>query len=156
MSVSVGRAVHMLTGRDWERVGIAPAIAVPADQALARAQAEAMTVLASELPVAERAEAERLATFYRAQANPVDPGHPLADYAGRYGGLTLALDSTGVLSIPRAGRPALRLLPVGPDRFAPEVEPTQLFRFIIGPSGISGVDIDSGSGEPTRIARAAG
>jgi C-terminal processing protease CtpA/Prc len=78
MSISYGRAVHMVTGKDWEQVGIAPAIAVAADQALLRAQAEAMTALAAKAPEDERDTDARLAAFYRAQLTPVDPGMPMA------------------------------------------------------------------------------
>jgi C-terminal processing protease CtpA/Prc len=41
MSVPYGRAVNPITGTNWEGVGVAPDIAVPADQALERALQEA-------------------------------------------------------------------------------------------------------------------
>ena len=150
MSVSVGRAVHMVTGKDWEAVGIPPAIAVPADQALTRAQAEAMTVLAAKLPKAERADAGRLAAFYRAQGTPVNPGHALADYTGTFGPRTIALDASGALTTRRGEGQAVRLIAVGPDLFVPETNPTQHFRFVPGENALL---VDGPGGEPIRTTR---
>ena len=153
MSVSVGRAVHMVTGKDWEQVGIAPAIAVPADQALTRAQAEAMTALAAAAPEGEKRGAERLAAFYRAQATPVNPGHALSDYTGKFGPRTIALDANGALTTQRGEGPRTRLIAVGPDLFVPETNPTQYFRFVPGESAL---DVDGPDGTPVRTTRAAG
>ena len=130
MSISYGRAVHMVTGKDWEQVGIAPAIAVAADQALLRAQAEAMTALAAKAPEDERDTDARLAAFYRAQLTPVDPGMPMAAYAGTYGPRTIAVDASGALTTSREGTPAVKLVAVGPDAFSPETVPSQVFRFV--------------------------
>ena len=130
MSISYGRAVHMVTGKDWEQVGIAPAIAVAADQALLRAQAEAMTALAAKAPEDERDTDARLAAFYRAQLTPVDPGMPMAAYAGTYGPRTIAVDASGALTTSREGAPAVKLVAVGPDAFSPETVPSQVFRFV--------------------------
>ena len=130
MSISYGRAVHMVTGKDWEQVGIAPAIAVAADQALLRAQAEAMTALAAKAPEDERDTDARLAAFYRAQLTPVDPGMPMAAYAGTYGPRTIAVDASGALTTSREDTPAVKLVAVGPDAFSPETVPSQVFRFV--------------------------
>jgi hypothetical protein len=155
MSISFGRAVHMVTGKDWEQVGIAPAIAVPADQALNRAQAEAMTALAARAPAEEREGYKRLAAYYRALLTPAEPGHALADYAGQYGARTLAVDTSGALTVARAGRPATRLVAVGPDLFVPETAPTQHFRFLPAGAGIEALEVDGPDGEPARFARSA-
>ena len=152
MSVSVGRAVHMVTGKDWEQVGIAPAIAVPAGQALARAELEAVTAIAAKAPAEERGELARLGEYYRGLAEPVDPGHPLADYAGTYGPRVLAVDASGALTVARTGRPATRLVAIGPDLFVPEAAPTQRFRFVTADNAL---EVDGPDGKPTRFARAA-
>lgn len=150
MSVSVGRAVHMVTGKDWEQVGIAPAIAVPADQALARAQVEALDAIAATAPEAERGQLTRLAAYYRAVAQPVNPGRALADYAGTYGPRVLAVDASGALTTARPGRPAVKLIAVGPDLFVPESAPTQYFRFVPGENALL---VDGPDGKPARFTR---
>ena len=155
MSISFGRAVHMVTGKDWEQVGIAPAIAVPADQALTRAEAEAATTLAAKASSDERDDYERLAAYYRALLTPAQPGHALGDYAGQYGARTLAVDSTGALSVARAGRPSTRLVAIGQDLFVPEISPTQHFRFVAGGTGIEALEVDGPDGKPARFARSA-
>lgn len=130
MSISFGRAVHMLTGKDWEQVGIAPAIAVPAADALTRAQIEAMTALAAKAPADERDTDARLAAFYRAQLDPVDPGLPVTAYAGNYGPRTIAVDASGSLTTARGGAMPVKLVAVGADAFSPESAPQQVFRFV--------------------------
>lgn len=142
MSISYGRAVHMVTGKDWEQVGIAPAIAVPADQALLRAQAEAMTALAAKAAEDERDTDARLAAFYRAQLTPVDPGMPLTAYAGTYGPRTIAVDANGALTTAREGAPPVKLIAVGADAFVPETVPQQTFRFIREGGAIVAVESD--------------
>lgn len=130
MSISYGRAVHMVTGKDWEQVGIAPAIAVPAADALTRAQVEAMTAIAAKAPADEREQDARLAAFYRAQLTPVDPGLPLTAYAGTYGPRTIAVDAGGSLTTAREGAMPVKLVAVGTDAFSPETAPQQVFRFV--------------------------
>lgn len=153
MSVSIGRAVHMVTGKDWEGTGIAPAIEVPAERALARAQAEAMSAIAAAAPERERAGAQRLAAFYRAQAEPADPGAPAADYAGTYGPRVLAVDPQGNLTTRRGEQPAVRLVAVGPDLFAVEAAPTQQFRFVREGGAVVALEVDGPNGEPQRSPR---
>jgi hypothetical protein len=150
MSISFGRAVHMVTGKDWEQVGIAPAIAVSADQALLRAQAEAMTALAAKAPEDERATDARLAAFYRAQLTPVDPGMPLTAYAGTYGPRTIAVDASGALTTAREGAPPVKLIAVGPDAFSPESAPQQVFRFVREGGAVVAVESDIPGRPPQR------
>jgi hypothetical protein len=150
MSISFGRAVHMVTGKDWEQVGIAPAIPVPADQALLRAQAEALTALAANAPEDERATDARLAAFYRAQLAPVDPGMPVTAYAGTYGPRTIAVDASGALTTAREGAPPVKLVAVGPDSFSPETAPQQVFRFVREGGAIVAVESDIPGRPPQR------
>jgi hypothetical protein len=153
MSVSVGRAVHMVTGKDWERVGIPPAIAVPADQALARAQLEAVSAIAAKAPADERDQLVRLGEYYQALATPVAPGHALADYAGQYGPRVLAVDASGALTVSRSGRPPVKLIAVGADLFVPETAPTQRFRFLPAEGAL---EVDGPGGAPARFTRSVG
>jgi hypothetical protein len=155
ISISVGRAVHALTGRDWERTGVAPAIAVPADRALAAAQAEAMAAIAAAAPEDERDNAQRLAAYYRAVAEPVDPGLPAVAYAGSYGPRTLAVDGQGHLVTRRGEQPPARLVAVGRDLFVPEAAPTQHFRFVREGGEVIALEVDGPGGLPQRAARGA-
>ena len=50
VSVSGGRTYDPRTGKEWERAGIAPDLAVPIDEALPRAHAEALTRLIATTP----------------------------------------------------------------------------------------------------------
>ena len=154
MSISVGRAVHVVTGRDWEGVGIVPKIAVPADQALTTAQAEAMHALAGTLPASERDMAERFATFYRATLTPVEPGHPTEAYLGRYGERTIAIDAKGNLTTQRNGNLPTRLVAIGRDLFVPESSPAQHFQFIADGGAMSALEADDANGDPKRSVRA--
>jgi retinol-binding protein 3 len=57
--LSTGRAMNPLTGKNWEGTGVAPDIAVPADEALRRAQLEILRpMLASETPGPRRSALE--------------------------------------------------------------------------------------------------
>jgi hypothetical protein len=134
LSVSVGRAVSRKTGKDWERVGVAPDIATPADAALLRAQQEAMTRIAAAAPADERDEDAALLAYYRALAAPTASTHPAAAYVGRYGDRTVSVVA-GELMIARGRRLPSRLVPVGPDSFAPETDPAARFTFAVDARG---------------------
>jgi hypothetical protein len=152
ISVSVGRPVHAVTGGDWERVGVAPKIAVPADQALVAAQAEAIETLIAAMPAAERADSERILAYYRAELTPVVPALPLAAYEGRYGERVVRVID-GVLTSSRNGRPPVPLRAISADTFAPETVPLQHFRFIAGDGAVVALEVDVG-GEADRAERA--
>jgi hypothetical protein len=151
ISVSVGRAVQALTGRDWEGTGIAPAIEVPAEQALARAQAEAMTAIAAAAPEAERALAQRLRVYYAALGTPVDPGAPLADYTGSFGQNVISLGEGGWLTSRAGSRPVTNLIAVGSDLFVAESNPVQQLRFVRGADGaVTALEVQNENVPPVR------
>jgi hypothetical protein len=152
LSVSVGRPVHAKTGGDWEAKGVAPAIAVPPDQALLRAQAEAMAAISARSPEAERAADARLLAYYRALAAPATPVLPLARYAGRYGERMVKAGPDG-LTMHHGESAASRLVALGADRFAVEADPVVQVRFLAANDVVSAVEIDRGEGEPSRFAR---
>lgn len=152
VSISTGQATQAKTGMGWERVGIAPAIAVPADRALDRAKAEAMARLAAEGPEDERAAAGKMAVYYRALADGFAATRPLADYAGTYGERTIALDAKGGLTTQRAGGRVVPLVAIGPDLFVPEGNPSQHFRFVPDAGAIAALEVDTSAG-PQRAPR---
>lgn len=147
VSISTGQATQAKTGQGWERTGIAPAIAVPAARALDRAKAEAMTRLASEGPVPERAIAAKMATYYRALADGFAPTRALADYAGRFGERTIALDASGALTTRRGSSPPVRLVAIAPDLFVPDTNPGQQFRFVVEGNSVTALEVDTPAGQ---------
>lgn len=155
ISVSTGRPVHAVTGGDWEAVGVAPKIAVAADKALVRAQVEATAALLPSLAGAERAAGERQLAYYRALETPVAPALPLTAYAGTYGDRTVETVD-GELIMRRGNRPATRLVALGPNLFAPDAAPAQRFTFVGEGGTVAALEIDTGTGAVSRIARQPG
>ncbi len=123
LSVSTGRALSLKTGKDWEKVGVAPAIETTVGDALIRAQAEATARIAATAPADERAANARVADYYRSLANPVALSRPVGDYAGKYGVRTVAVAGSG-LTWRIDDRAPVALVPVGPDTFASDLDPT--------------------------------
>ncbi|WP_230770305.1 S41 family peptidase [Sphingomonas sp. Leaf4] len=152
LSVSTGRAISLKTGKDWERVGVTPAIVTPPDQALAAAKVAAMTAIAARAPADERREDERLVAFYRASANPVRLARPLADYAGRYGNRVVAVADNGLTSA-RIGRAAFPLVAVAADSVVPETDPTTRFRFVEANGQIIAMEVERADGSTERADR---
>jgi len=155
LSVSSGRSVSFKTGKDWETVGVTPAIAVPADQALAAAKAAAMTRIAATAPATERAEAERLSAFYGAAAKGVKPAHPIAEYAGVYGDRRVVVRGDR-LTTSRGPRPPSTLVPVDANVMAPEDDPLSRFRFVEQGGRIVALEVERIDGSVQRAERSAG
>lgn len=155
LSVSSGRAISLKTGKDWEAVGVTPAIAVPADQALATAKAAAMTAIAAKAPAEERAEDERLAAFYGAAAKGVKPAYPVAHYAGIYGDRKLVVRGDR-LTTSRGWLPASVLVPVERNVMAPEDDPLSRFRFVEQGGRIVALEVERMDGSVERAERSAG
>jgi hypothetical protein len=152
LSVSVGRPVHARTGGDWEGRGVAPRIVVPVEQALVRAQQEAMSTVAATLNGAERRTAERLLTYYRALNQPVRPARSWADYAGRYGDRVITAEENGLVLRRQAGS-ASALVPLGGDRFAMNRDPTTQVSFVARGSALIAMNVESGTGSVNRLKR---
>jgi hypothetical protein len=118
MRIPYGRAFDPKTGKGWEGAGVIPEVAVPSDQALAVAHAEALkTLIASETD-----EAARFGLSWAEQALEADI-HPLrlspeelGAYAGTFGPRRFFIEG-GDLIYQREGRPKMRLAPMGPDLF---------------------------------------
>lgn len=122
--VSVATPINPLSRDNWEGRGVVPDIAVEPDLAADRAQREALQVIVKRRPDAVRARWVLEALQAAEAARTVD-----ADaYAGRYGEVTIAAEA-GQLVLRRERRPALRLLPLGEDRFSVIGEPTRRIGF---------------------------
>lgn len=152
LSVSVGRAVSLKTGKDWERVGVAPDIAASADAALAKAEATAMARITATAAPDERATDERLREYYQALAAPVPAGRPAAAYAGTYGPRMLVATADG-LEVRRDGQVITRLVPVAADTFAPEVDPSFRYAFAVTGDRIASLRLVAPDGSAETVQR---
>ena len=128
LSVSVGRPVLASTGKDWERVGIAPTIRAPVLRALETAHAHALRRLAAAAPADRRARLEGLAEGVAAGLEARKPALPLAAYAGRFSDAAIELQD-GRLYLRRDGRAPLRMVPLGANRFTLEEDPAARIGF---------------------------
>ena len=148
LSVSTGQAIQVKSGKGWERTGIAPAVAVPADRALDMARAEAIAALIETAPDGERQAYERLLPVYRALAAGAQAAHPLAAYAGSFGERVVAVDAAGNLTSSRGGMQPTRLVALGGDLFTPEAAPGQQFRFVFEGDTAAALEVDGGAAVP--------
>lgn len=144
MSVSVGYP-ELPGGGNWEGKGVAPAIAVPVDLALDRAQQAASLALAAKAQGPEKTELEWAAALYGARLSPVTARLPLERYAGRYGPRTVAATPEG-LTWQRDGGPKSALVAVGPDLFALSLDPRTRIRFTTSGDQVTGIVIERADG----------
>ena len=128
ISVSVGRAVLASTGKDWEKVGIAPTIKATQSDALEVAQIHALRKLASSATGRDKEVFEGSAQVLEAQLKPVPTSLPLPQYAGVYG-VRHITNEGGNLIFQREGGPKGQLVAVGPNEFAFIADPMQRVKF---------------------------
>ncbi|MCT2557648.1 S41 family peptidase [Tsuneonella sp. YG55] len=152
ISVSTSQALHARTGKGWERTGIAPAVAVPQDRALERAQAEAVAAMIPGARDGERQALEAILPVYRAMADGTAPANPPSTYLGRYGDRTIAVGADGTLTSQRGNGPATRLIALGGDTFAFEQAPAQRIAFVVENGSAAAVEVSSPAG-PQRTPR---
>jgi hypothetical protein len=116
--IPYGRAYNPENNEGWEGVGVIPDLAVPADQALVAARADALEKLI------EGEKDEKAVAFYQWQLADLESRlepiklseQQLRQYAGRYGPRRVLLEG-GVLYYQREDRPRYRLEPMGEDQF---------------------------------------
>ena len=128
ISVSVGRAVLASTGKDWEKVGIAPSIPASQGDALEVAQIHALRKLASKATGRDKEVFEGSARVLEAQLKPVSTSLPLPQYVGVYG-VRHITNEGGKLIFQREGGPKGQLVAVGPNEFAFVSDPMQRVKF---------------------------
>ena len=120
-SISFSRVQDPRTGREWERVGVAPDVVVDQSRALETAQALALDKLAAREADPRRKQLlGLLRETVLAQAEPRAVGAALlAEYAGEYqGGRAVTLDGGRLLWSPRPGAPPEPLVPLSDSTFA--------------------------------------
>jgi hypothetical protein len=149
ISVSVGRAVLASTGKDWEGVGIAPTTPVDPEKALDVAQMHAMRRLAATAPAREKPNYEATAAMLAAKLDPVATALPLAAYSGTFGERKVRLEN-GRLTFQREGGTKLMMVPIGPNLFAFENDPTTRIEYKVAGSQATGFELQRGDG--SRVA----
>ncbi|MCF8880287.1 S41 family peptidase [Hyphobacterium sp. SN044] len=114
--VSDGSARNPITGTNWEGTGVIPDVDVPADEALDAALLLAYDRILETLDdPAQRRGLEWAGEAIEARRNPVSLNGALA-YEGVYGPRRVYFED-GALFYQRQGGPALRMDPLGGDRF---------------------------------------
>ena len=152
ISVSVGRAVLASTGKDWEKVGIAPTIKASQDNALEVAQASALRKLAATATGRDKDVMEGSAQVMEAQITPVSTALPLPQYVGVYGVRHITNDD-GTLVFQREGGPKGRLVAVGPNEFAFVEDPMQRVKFKVAGNNATELELIRSDGSRAVAAR---
>ncbi len=144
ISISTGQAIQLKSGKGWERVGIAPDIAVPQDRALVTAQAEALKKLAVTAPDGEKMAIERIMTVYRAQSEQIAAERPLTDYVGDFGWLKVEVVGDHLVAQTPMG--PSELVELGGNEFAPEVQPAMRATFTFADGKATAVEFGTPNG----------
>lgn len=150
VSVSVSRVTDPVSGREWERVGVQPDLAVPSEQALAAAHQDALRRLAQAEPdETRRAELLATAEYVGARAAPAAlPVERLARCAGRYAdGRIVTVEGDRLFYQPAEDEPRRALLPLADGRFA--AGPLVRAEFAADRDGRTQLRLSS-PGEPSR------
>lgn len=122
--VSMGSPINPITHRNWEGTGVAPDVAVPASQALTRAQSLALEGAAKGL-------SEPFLTENRWAAEALAPASfqaDLAAYPGSYNGVSIEAHDDGLHYV-RDRRPHWVLYPIAADTFAVRGDPGRRLHF---------------------------
>lgn len=152
ISVSVGRAVLASTGKDWEKVGIAPTVKVEQDKALEMAQVRALQKLASTATGQDKVVYEASAQVLEAQMKPVATALTPAQYVGVYGVRHITNDG-GKLTFQREGGPKNQLVAVGANEFAFIADPMQRVKFKVAGNTATELELIRGDGSRVVAAR---
>jgi len=152
LSVSVGRAVLASTGKDWEKVGIAPTIKAAQGDALEVAQIHALRKLASTATGRDKEVFEGSAQVLEAQLKPVSTSLPLPQYVGVYGVRHITSED-GKLVFQREGGPKGQLVAVGPNEFAFIADPMQRVKFRVAGNAATELQLTRSDGSTAVAAR---
>jgi hypothetical protein len=137
LSISEARPVLAATGKDWERVGIAPTLAVPAERALDAALAHALRAMAEGAPDHRKAELGAIADGVVAAAQNVTPALPLTAYTGTFGDRRVFLEG-GRLRYQQERRMPRDMIAMGGHRFLLADSPGHRLDFIFeGPRAVA-------------------
>ncbi|MEZ0244762.1 MAG: S41 family peptidase [Sphingomonas sp.] len=140
LSVSVGRP-ELPDGRgDWEAKGVPPEVAVAVDKALPKALSLAYARLGATAPAGRKIDFEWLSAGQGALVSPAPLARPATAYAGRFGVRVISVEGERLV-YRRDGGLSTKLLPIGPDLFALEVDPLQHVRFVVEGGNVTGFEL---------------
>ncbi|HEX8126607.1 MAG TPA: S41 family peptidase [Allosphingosinicella sp.] len=122
LSLSEARPVLASTGKDWERVGIAPTVETPVEAALETAHVHALRKLAAAADSLRAARLRALAAGLEAVSRPGTPAEALAAYSGAYGDRRIFVED-GKLWYRQDVRPRRLMVPLGGNLFTLADEP---------------------------------
>lgn len=146
--ISTGSPTNPLTGGNWEKIGVRPDVAVPAEEAL---DAAWKTALAGQSGAAPAAATEAVWVREALDAKPAafDP----AAYLGAYGGSVVQASADG-LTWKNERRPAWRLRALSPDLFFDVDEPYRRIRFVRDETGrVTALEVLDSQTGVTRLLR---
>jgi hypothetical protein len=153
--ISISRPVVEGVEGDWEKRGVAPHLAAPAEYALQVAQADILWRRAAALPPgAQRIELEWTAERLRAEMTPMSfSDQELHAYAAAFG--ERVVSSRGGRLYHRRGDGAeRRLIPLGADAFALEGYDAFRLKFIRNDAGaVIALEATAPGSQPVRSAR---
>jgi hypothetical protein len=152
ISVSVGRAVLASTGKDWEKVGIAPTVKVEQDKALETAQIHALKKLASTATGQDKIVLEASAQVLEGQTKPVATALAATQYVGVYG-VRHITDDGGKLVFQREGGAKGQLVAVAANEFAFVSDPMQRVKFKTAGNTATELELIRGDGSRVVAAR---
>ncbi|WP_312144798.1 S41 family peptidase [Brevundimonas sp.] len=148
--ISTGSPTNPLTGANWEKVGVRPDVAVPAEEALDTAWKAALAGQSSAAPAAATQ-----AAWVREALDAGPARFDAAAYLGAFGGSVVQATDDGLIWR-NERRPAWRLRPLSPDLFFDVDEPYRRIRFIRDDAGrVSALEVlDSQTGVSRLMRRA--
>ncbi|MBX7542096.1 S41 family peptidase [Qipengyuania sphaerica] len=147
LSISVGRAVLVSTGKDWERTGIAPTVKADVDNALPIAHSLALKRIASQSDGEEAARYAAFAGVLEAAAQDRQAKRASGDYAAAFGERLVTARNEGKLFYSRSGAPHEELVALGGDRFAFRDNPDVQLEFFFEGGKLSALEISDALGE---------
>ncbi|WP_296175253.1 S41 family peptidase [uncultured Brevundimonas sp.] len=149
--ISTGSPTNPLTGANWEKVGVRPDVAVPAEDALETAWKAALAAQSNATPAAATE-----AAWVREALDAKPAAFDAAAYLGTYGGSVVQAGDDG-LTWKNERRPAWRLRPLSPDLFFDADEPYRRIRFVRDEAGrVTALEVlDSQTGVSRLLRRSA-
>ncbi len=153
VSISTGRAIHPVTGTNWEGVGVPPDVSVSADKALDQAQLLALQKLAAT-PGPHAQDYAWAIAGENAKLSPVAKldASAMAEYAGTYGDRTVRVENSALI-FQRQGRPPRVMNLMSPDLFTLDADDQFRLRFQRANGKITGFDIMTADGQTVSVAR---
>jgi hypothetical protein len=153
--ISTGTPVNPITGTNWEGTGVTPDVAVPAGEALRRAQLAALEgVLAKRASGPASVDTQWTLEALRAETAPVSVARP-GDYAGAYGAASIESRNDG-LFLKQGQRPPWQLIRIRDETFFAAGDPSRRVVFERDAAGkVRGFEIRFASGRSNYFGRGA-